>query len=61
MGVLVNGEWKPRPYTSDEKGRFKREATKFHQWVTRDGSSGFPAEAGRYHLYVSYACPWAHR
>ena len=42
-------------------GRFKRQTSKFRDWVTADGSSGFPAEAGRYHLYVSLACPWAHR
>ena len=42
-------------------GRFKRQSSKFREWVTADGSSGFPAEAGRYHLYVSLACPWAHR
>ena len=44
-----------------ESGEFKRRPTAFHQWVTADGSSGFKAEAGRYHLYVSHACPWAHR
>jgi len=44
-----------------EKGEFKRQPSSFRQWVTKDGSSGFPAESGRYHLYVSYACPWAHR
>jgi putative glutathione S-transferase len=42
-------------------GRFVRQASAFRDWVTADGSSGFPAEAGRYHLYVSLACPWAHR
>ena len=42
-------------------GRFTRQTSKFRDWVTADGSSGFPAEAGRYHLYVSLACPWAHR
>ena len=44
-----------------EDGRFKRQSSKFRDWVTADGSSGFPAQAGRYHLYVSLACPWAHR
>jgi putative glutathione S-transferase len=44
-----------------EGGRFKRQSSKFRDWVTADGSSGFAAEAGRYHLYVSLACPWAHR
>ena len=46
---------------STEKGQFFRRASIFRNWITRDGSSGFPAESGRYHLYVSYACPWAHR
>jgi putative glutathione S-transferase len=44
-----------------EDGRFKRQTSKFREWVTADGSSGYPAAAGRYHLYVSLACPWAHR
>jgi putative glutathione S-transferase len=42
-------------------GEFKRQEDRFRAWVTRDGSSGYPAEPGRYHLYVSLACPWAHR
>jgi glutathionyl-hydroquinone reductase len=42
-------------------GRFRRQQSAFRDWVTRDGSSRYPAEAGRYHLYVSYACPWASR
>jgi len=42
-------------------GRFVRQDSRFRDRVTVDGSSGFPAEAGRYHLYVSLACPWAHR
>jgi len=62
MGLLVEGEWQDRWYdTKSTGGRFKREEAKFRNWVTPDGSSGFPAEAGRYHLYVSYACPWANR
>lgn len=44
-----------------DRGRFRRQASAFRQRVTADGSSGYPAEAGRYHLYVSYACPWASR
>ena len=44
-----------------QNGEFVRSNTEFHDFVTRDGSSGFKAEAGRYHLYVSHACPWAHR
>ena len=49
---------------SDElakKGAFKRPATAFHDRITADGSSKFPAEKGRYHLYFSWGCPWAHR
>jgi len=46
---------------TNEKGELVRRASAFRNWITRDGSSGFPAESGRYHLYVSYACPWAHR
>jgi putative glutathione S-transferase len=42
-------------------GRFQRQSSKFRDWITSDGSSPYPAEAGRYHLYVSLACPWAHR
>ena len=42
-------------------GRFVRQDSVFRRWVTADGSSEFPAEAGRYHLYVSLACPWSHR
>lgn len=42
-------------------GEFKRKASTFKSWITKDGSSDFPAESGRYHLYVSFACPWAHR
>ncbi|MFQ5783907.1 MAG: glutathione S-transferase family protein [Alphaproteobacteria bacterium] len=61
MGVLVNGEWRVGGFTTDEKGAFKRAETSFRDWVTADGSSGFEAEPGRYHLYVSLACPWAHR
>lgn len=45
----------------NESGAFDRQEDAFTDWVTRDGSSGFPAEPGRYHLYVSLACPWAHR
>jgi len=46
---------------TDEKGAFVRQTSAFRNWVTADGSSGFKAEPGRYHLYVSYACPWASR
>ena len=44
----------------NEQGKFTRQEDQFRDWVTRDGSSGYPAEPGRYHLYVSLACPWAH-
>ncbi len=62
MGQLVDGIWKTGWYEPDDKGAFKRPKTQFRSEVSRDGSAGgFVAEAGRYHLYVSYACPWAHR
>ncbi|MFB3100660.1 MAG: glutathione S-transferase family protein [Gammaproteobacteria bacterium] len=68
MGLLVDGRWQDRWYATEEsKGRFVRSASQFRNWVTVDGaaglkgSAGFKAEAGRYHLYVSYACPWANR
>lgn len=60
-GMLVNGQWTKEPYQQDPQGRFKRNQTKFRNWVSADGSTGFKAESGRYHLYVSLACPWAHR
>ncbi|ESR23153.1 glutathione S-transferase family protein [Lutibaculum baratangense] len=68
MGLLVDGNWQDKWYDTDKTGgRFKREDSVFRNWVTADGSAGpsgtdgFAAEPGRYHLYVSYACPWAHR
>ena len=68
MGLLVEGKWQDRWYdTKSTGGRFKRKASSFRNWVTEDGSAGpsgeagFKAEPGRYHLYVSLACPWAHR
>jgi putative glutathione S-transferase len=68
MGMLIDGEWHDRGYdTASNGGKFKREQSRFRHWVTVDGragpsgESGFKAEPGRYHLYVSYACPWAHR
>lgn len=60
-GMLINGEWRTEGYEKDSDGRFIRNPTTFRNWVTADGASGFKAEAGRYHLYVSLACPWAHR
>ncbi len=62
MGLLINGEWHDRWYnTAKHGGRFVRQDSRFRSFITADGSSGFPAEAGRYHLYVAWACPWAHR
>jgi putative glutathione S-transferase len=68
MGRLVEGVWHYESFdTNATGGRFERQASRFRNWVTPDGSpgpsgkGGFKAEAGRYHLYVSYACPWAHR
>ena len=68
MGMLVDGVWHDVWYdTKETKGHFKRAASQFRNWVTADGSAGpsgiggFKAEAGRYHLYVALACPWAHR
>ena len=62
MGMLIDGAWHDRWYdTSKSGGRFVRADSAFRDRVTADGSSGFKAETGRYHLYVSYACPWAHR
>ena len=68
MGLLVEGKWKNEWYeTKSTGGRFERKASSFRHWVTKDGSAGisgvggFKAEPNRYHLYVSLACPWAHR
>jgi glutathionyl-hydroquinone reductase len=49
------------PNEQSATGEFRRQEDSFRDWVTADGRSGFPAAAGRYHLYVSWACPWAHR
>lgn len=64
MGLLVNGKWQDRWYDTDASdGEFVRDQSRFRNWITADGSGGdgFPAQSGRYHLYVSLACPWAHR
>lgn len=62
MGHLVDGAWTSDwELGHDDRGRFVRSDSQFRDWITADGSSGFPAEPGRYHLYVSYACPWACR
>jgi hypothetical protein len=68
MGLLIDGRWHDQWYdTSASGGRFVRPDSVFRNWVTTDGTpgptggGGYRAEAGRYHLYVSLACPWAHR
>ena len=68
MGQLVDGTWEIDPQVPAPKnGAFRRQDAGFRNWVTADGASGssgvggYKAESGRYHLYVSYACPWAHR
>ncbi|MCR9135831.1 MAG: glutathione S-transferase family protein [Alphaproteobacteria bacterium] len=68
MGMLIDGVWKDIWYNTEEnKGRFKRAQAQFRNWITADGTAGssgtdgFAAESGRYHLYISLACPWAHR
>jgi putative glutathione S-transferase len=62
MNKLVDGEWRTDAYEStNEDGEFEREETAFRDWVRDDPEARFQPEAGRYHLYVSYACPWAHR
>ena len=61
-GYLLKGQWNTGWYdTTRSGGEFQRSDSQFRRWVTTDGSSGFKAEPGRYHLYVSLACPWAHR
>lgn len=61
MGRMVDGVWKDEWYEPDAKGDFVRPETQFRDRVESGPSSAHPAVAGRYHLYVSYACPWAHR
>jgi len=67
MGLLVEGRWQDQWYESSKDGAFQREQAQRRHWITADGrpgpsgEGGFKAEAGRYHLYVSLACPWAHR
>jgi putative glutathione S-transferase len=68
MGLLIDGKWVDEWYdTSATGGRFVRSEAQCRNWITPDGragptgENGFRAEAGRYHLYVSLACPWAHR
>ncbi|WP_107667555.1 glutathione S-transferase family protein [Cyanothece sp. BG0011] len=62
MGLLIDGVWQDQWYdTKSTGGRFVRQQSQFRHWITKDGKDGFKAEENRYHLYVSYACPWAHR
>jgi glutathionyl-hydroquinone reductase len=68
VGLVIDGVWQEeRHELRTSAGRFMRQPTRFHHWVTEDGSAGptgeggFPAARGRYHLYVALACPWAHR
>lgn len=67
MGQLIEGRWHDQWYDTSKDGRFQRENAQRRNWITADGApgpsgeGGFRAEAGRYHLYVSLACPWAHR
>ena len=63
MGVVIDGVWRDEdlPQEVGRSGEFKRADSRFRDRITADGSSGFKAEAGRYHLYVASGCPWAHR
>ncbi len=68
MGMLVDGQWQTHNQRrSDDEGKYQRSAAQFRNWITADGAAGesgrpgFKAEPGRYHLYISLACPWAHR
>ncbi|PKR48552.1 glutathione S-transferase family protein [Thalassospira marina] len=62
MGLLIDGVWKDQWYdTKSTGGKFKRQESAFRNEISADADARFPAEKGRYHLYISYACPWAHR
>ena len=63
MGVLIDGTWRDGelPQETGGGGDFRRADSRFRDRITADGSSGFKAEPGRYHLYVAHGCPWAHR
>ncbi|PMB08829.1 glutathione-dependent reductase [Fischerella thermalis CCMEE 5273] len=61
LGILKDGKWLSEREQEDAEGKFIRPSTTFRNQITADGASGFKAEAGRYHLYVSWACPWACR
>lgn len=61
MGRLIDGKWHSDWHAPNEKGTFERPKTRFRSHISREPGAEHPAEAGRYHLYVSHACPWAHR
>ncbi|MGH8258373.1 MAG: glutathione S-transferase family protein [Steroidobacteraceae bacterium] len=62
MGMLIDGDWDEHATdTLGRTGSFDRTASTFRSWITADGRSGFAAEAGRYHLYLAFGCPWCHR
>ncbi|MFH1044230.1 MAG: glutathione S-transferase family protein, partial [Pseudomonadota bacterium] len=62
MGMLEDGKWTDDEHRrTDAKGAFVRPDSAFRRRITHDGASGFPAERGRYHLFVAHSCPWAHR
>src|SRR6266849_2862902 len=63
MGILVQGQWREEelPTEMDSAGAFRRSESQFRNRITAEGTSGFTAEPGRYHLYIAYNCPWAHR
>ena len=63
MGILVDGAWRDEelPQETGKLGEFQRSDSRFRDFITANGASGFPAQAGRYHLYVANGCPWAHR
>ncbi|PMB01171.1 glutathione-dependent reductase [Fischerella thermalis CCMEE 5268] len=61
LGILKDGKWLSEREQEDAEGKFIRPSTTFRNQITADGASGFKADAGRYHLYISWACPWACR
>lgn len=61
LGMLVEGKWTTEWTEQDNQGKFNRMPTQFRNWIKKDGSTPFQPESNRYHLYISLACPWAHR
>ena len=62
MGLIQNGQWVDQWYdTKESGGEFRRQDSRFRDWISKEEGATFPPESGRYHLYVSLACPWAHR